>query len=362
MNGKINVGSNEKVTIDGEKVKEKINLETFKGDNPLMLGSAGYTFPAKTLLKDGLQIINGVNGEDLTDTVADQTTAVEELMKVVSRKIAMNNGEGQYVWKKSEYIAGGNLALTVLSNKQIQVSSGEVDITNLTNAKLDGVSGTLNSSPVSFTNTTMTINVASINYSYEYSYDSTTGIITLVTSSTTAIGNSGNGTLVITESYIFLDYVVSSDESAYPNGGTLDGYWYELVEEGLNLPALFGCTDMAVDTFTVSSATLSENVTINHSLGKIPKIALIVKEDMNTTTNMFNYYLNGAFFFNRRQGTRAQVVTEWYSYSSTGWYNDHSASVYANNISSNSFIIYSVDSGSAARRFAASSYKVITMA
>lgn len=73
----------------------------YEGDNPLTIGQAGFTFPAKTLLKDGLQIINGVNGEDLTDTVADQTTAVEALMKMVNRKIAMNNGEGQYVWKKS---------------------------------------------------------------------------------------------------------------------------------------------------------------------------------------------------------------------------------------------------------------------
>lgn len=63
MYGKLNVGGNERVTVDGEKVKEKINLETFKGDNPLMLESAGYTFPANTLLKDGLEIINSVTRE-----------------------------------------------------------------------------------------------------------------------------------------------------------------------------------------------------------------------------------------------------------------------------------------------------------
>ena len=27
----------------------------------------------------------------------------------------------------------------------------------------------------------------------------------------------------------FVDFVVSSDEAAYPNGGTQDGYWYERV-------------------------------------------------------------------------------------------------------------------------------------
>lgn len=261
-------GTTDKIPVGqlADKVRSGAGIP-YEGENPLTIGSEGYTFPANTLLKDGLQIINGVSGEDLTETAANQTAAVNALLTMVKRKVAENNGEGEFVWKK------------------LTAEGGD-----------------------------------------------------------------------------FVDYVISSDSEAYPDGGEQDGYWYELVEEGLNLPALFGCTDMAVDTFTVSSATLSENVTINHSLGKIPKIALIVKEDMNTTTNMFNYYLNGAFFFNRRQGTRAQVVTEWYSYSSTGWYNDHSASVYANNISSNSFIIYSVDSGSAARRFAASSYKVITMA
>ena len=181
MNGKINVGSNEKVTIDGEKVKEKINLETFKGDNPLMLGSAGYTFPAKTLLKDGLQIINSVNGEDLTDTVADQTTAVEELMKMVNRKIAMNNGEGQYVWKK------------------LTAEGGD-----------------------------------------------------------------------------FIDFVVSNGESDYPNGAVhTDGYWYELVKEGVS------GIDFGVVTFTGSVATFDAA----HNLGVTPSyVGIFCPQTVSSTS------------------------------------------------------------------------------
>lgn len=86
-------GGSEKVTIDGVKVKAKLELTSYSGENPYTMGQDGMTFDANTLLKEGLQIINGVNGEDLTDTVAAQTTAVTELMKMVNRKIAMNNGE-----------------------------------------------------------------------------------------------------------------------------------------------------------------------------------------------------------------------------------------------------------------------------
>ena len=129
-------GSIEKIPVGSLADKVRAGAGTpYTGDNPLTIGQAGFTFPAKTLLKDGLQIVNGVNGEDLTDTVADQTTAVEELMKMVSRKIAMNNGEGQYVWKK------------------LTAEGGD-----------------------------------------------------------------------------FIDFVVSADTGAYPNGGTQDGYWYELVD------------------------------------------------------------------------------------------------------------------------------------
>lgn len=107
-------GTTDKIPVGQLADKVRAGAGTpYEGDNPLTIGQSGFTFPAKTLLKDGLQIINGVNGEDLTDTVADQTTAVEELMKMVSRKIAMNNGEGQYVWKK--YDADMNLVGYVVS-------------------------------------------------------------------------------------------------------------------------------------------------------------------------------------------------------------------------------------------------------
>lgn len=175
-------GGSEKVTIDGVKVKEKMNLTSYSGDNPYTMGADGLTLAANTLLKDGLQIINGVSGEDLTDTAAEQTSAVNALLTMVKRKVAENNGEGQFVWKK------------------LTAEGGD-----------------------------------------------------------------------------FVDYVISSDSEAYPDGGELDGYWYEMVEEGMNLLSICGFTEIAIDTFTPSNnIKLGNRNTLSHSLNKNPKFFIIL--------------------------------------------------------------------------------------
>lgn len=70
----------------------------------------------------------------------------------------------------------------------------------------------------------------------------------------------------------FIGFVVSNNASEYPNGGTQDGYWYELVIDGLDL-SLIGCTKCAVDKFTVTANTYSQDIA--HSLGEKPKLAII---------------------------------------------------------------------------------------
>ena len=74
--------------------------------------------------------------------------------------------------------------------------------------------------------------------------------------------------------YTFLDYIVSDKETAYPDGGEKDGYWYEKVVDGIDLKSIFNLTDIAVDTFTPTSNL--DSINIPHSLGKVPKVALIV--------------------------------------------------------------------------------------
>ena len=94
-------GSTAKIPVGqlADKVRAGAGIP-YEGENPLTIGQDGYNCPAKTLLKDGLQIVNGVNGEDLTGTAAEQTLAVENLLKMVNRKVAENRGVGQYVWRR----------------------------------------------------------------------------------------------------------------------------------------------------------------------------------------------------------------------------------------------------------------------
>lgn len=54
------------------------------------------------------------------------------------------------------------------------------------------------------------------------------------------------------------------------------------IKEKIN-PELFGCTKMAIDTFTVSQDTTS--TTVNHSLGKKPVCAIIVTDVVNVPKN-----------------------------------------------------------------------------
>ena len=75
--------------------------------------------------------------------------------------------------------------------------------------------------------------------------------------------------------HTFIDYVVSDKENAYPDGGEKGGYWYEKVSEGIT-PEMFGCTQMAVDTFTLTSNTIGSNYSISHSLGTKPKYFIII--------------------------------------------------------------------------------------
>ena len=78
----------------------------------------------------------------------------------------------------------------------------------------------------------------------------------------------------------FIDYVVSDKETAYPDGGEKDGYWYERVSEGIT-PEMFGCTKMAIDTYIPSSNIKIDEQEIPHSLGIIPR-AIIMVADRDT--------------------------------------------------------------------------------
>ena len=93
----------------------------------------------------------------------------------------------------------------------------------------------------------------------------------------------------------FIDFVVSNSPTAYPDGGYKSGYWYEKVK-GID-PSLFGCTKYAVDKFTFSSQIASEQAVLNHSLGRVPRIAVLVPDANISGTQKFHtgvaVFLNG---------------------------------------------------------------------
>ena len=86
----------------------------------------------------------------------------------------------------------------------------------------------------------------------------------------------------------FVNFVVSDQSTAYPDGGTQDGYWYEKLMEGIDLKSLLGYTKLAVDRFTFASST-SCTTTVSHSLGVVPKFILLMTQDTITINGAVKY-------------------------------------------------------------------------
>lgn len=170
------------------------------------------------------QVINlpAAGGEDLQSTAEAQVLAVENLLKMVNRKVAENRGEGKYVWKK------------------LTAEGGE-----------------------------------------------------------------------------FVDFVVSSDAETYPNGGMQEGYWYELVEEGIDFSKT-AIKKIAVDNFTLTTDTAgSSGIRINHSLGELPRAAVIIGEITkcaNTNSNYFNVHTCVMINLSNKHGAQVAIG---YNYQNT---------------------------------------------
>lgn len=75
----------------------------------------------------------------------------------------------------------------------------------------------------------------------------------------------------------FLAYTVSDSETAYPDGGEKDGFWWERVKEGLPI------TQMGFTKFTYGEFVLSTDSALDfkltHNLGVKPKKVRIYTED-----------------------------------------------------------------------------------
>ena len=207
------------------------------------------------------QVINlpAAGGEDLQSTAEAQVLAVENLLKMVNRKVAENRGEGQYVWKK--YSLNGmtiQLTHTVTGNPSTWHMSAD-GLNNGDYVNLVGVTGKYNSSyAFNFISKTQVALGNSGTEIYPYTYDPDNQNIVISAS----FGNTLTLTDINADVLTFIDFAVSDDESAYPNGGEQDGYWYELVD--------FSLLNDNVATGTFSLSVSKQTITVAHGLGKKP--------------------------------------------------------------------------------------------
>lgn len=238
--------------------------------------------------------------EDIQSELNAQTEAVNTLMSMVNRKVAEQNGEGEYVWKKmtaqdgdfidyvvssdaeaypdgAEYTDGywyelveegsnfgtkvwnqyasytsarsGTVSFKAYSynentgSVQIQVvPSGNITLADITINDLVGkkILSVLDTSLSTRDSVTVysTTKLKYADVSFDYSYNTSNGIISLTTSgwyakcfgkNTTYQSFSKTVSAIIGE---HLGYVVDNDSSAYPNGGTDDeGRYYTLLAQ-----------------------------------------------------------------------------------------------------------------------------------
>ena len=276
-------GSTAKIPVGqlADKVRAGAGIP-YEGENPLTIGSDGYTFPAKTLLRDGLQIVNGVNGEDLTGTAAEQILAVENLLKMVSRKVADHKGEGKYVWKK--YNDSQTYSYNLIS---VSGDTHKLQITNPVGFEPSKVDLTF------FTGSTgMIISAGGATYECSIPTDGTFHISPIAGSGSAgdcpitynpSTGQFDFGSWVVNTwsisngfSFVgigeFISYVTANEEDAYPDGGTLDGYYYKRVVEGV---------PVTVEEGVVTLTSTSTAVTVQHSLGNVPSYVAFLPETIN---------------------------------------------------------------------------------
>lgn len=202
------------------------------------------------------------------------------------------SGEGLYVWKKYDAVISsvslkgdGVVANLAHLNQFINMANGNPYYDSDYNYLGECDGGPYN-----------------INYYYTIQNPSSSTsmgfIIAKITEETTPLPIKYWEDYTINYNKNFINYVVSDDESQYPDGAVhTDGYYYERVSEGIT-PQMFGCTKMAVDTYTPTSNIALDSISIPHSLGEIPKIFFILAEKKITAENYayINYvsgYKNG---------------------------------------------------------------------
>lgn len=141
---------------------------------------------------------------------------------------------GAYVWKKSIYIDNKDITINVLTTSApstMKAVSSDYDLSQVDESFFVGYVGILNDNG---TNTRLTFKDGGVlltewgtNFSSSsnntYSYNPSTQVITI----SSAWSTTPSGTFSKDDETEFIEFVVSDISTAYPDGGTQDGYWYE---------------------------------------------------------------------------------------------------------------------------------------
>ena len=203
---------------------------------------------------------------------------------------------GAYVWKRTAYteseVSVTNPSCSVSGTQNMVLSNANFDLDSVDTSFFDGFSG----GSISFAMVNGVLNCYFGGSQYATAtYEPSTHTLVQTAAMGTISSMSYTGKKTYTFTVETVDFVVSDSESAYPDGGTQDGYWYEKVVEGVDLLTAMGYTKIAVDKFTFTSrTTANSSKKISHSLGVEPKSVLLLSPLTYSKMQQFDI-LNGYY-------------------------------------------------------------------
>lgn len=234
---------------------------------------------------------------------------------------------GAYVWKKytPEKTYSFNVTMITSSPPKIKVSSNDIDLSKVDDAFWIGAKIFFSTTSINYLEVGGTPGALTLisTYSsggiagvYNATWDASTQQLSAVGSAWTL-----DNTVRIEDKKIektLVGYVVSDNESAYPDGGVKDGYWYEKFKS-----FMFGLTKEAHGTFTFTTDT--SGYTLEHNLGTRPKLVIIYTDDS----------LKGSQYT-----IRARIFVDRSSYDSTSTNNSLGVAELYNSTSYSSFEVF----------------------
>lgn len=254
----------------------------------------------------------GGGGEDVSEEVAVQTPLIQQIREAIVGKATEANAtaehievgysayvgqvlidgtldpetikNGQYVWKKYEIDKSTEILNPKFTADFVPSRDPNLKIINKnfgmpTEATyIDFFNGFKDSSGRVFAKDGDRLKTP---WGYVYTYYETQNAMHLNTTSGTEQPTefTFTGTKQITtneQMKNYIGYVVSDNESAYPDGGEQDGYWYEnaLKTPEQIIAPLFGMSKASFGTMMLSSHQTTQHDLV-HNLGAIPKLVFL---------------------------------------------------------------------------------------